>query len=802
MTRPTPDRTEIMKALSILHGSTQTIELRAIDKKKRIHAGYFDQNHHKDFADAAIKLNMTGSQIYMVMNPVNPQLMSRCCNRVAESPKCTANDGNVISRSWFYVDVDPVRPADTSSTSEQLQASSLMAMAIWDYLTGLGWPDPIFAASGNGYHLVYRLADLSNTDENTTVIKSVLLQLSKQFNTEYVHVDTTVSNAARIMKLYGTVAGKGDHTDFAPHRLSKIISAPETPLPVPLELLRGLAPAPVKASAIAVDTTKRSEFNIHGFLSKLGTNYTETPYNGGTRYLLDECPFNIEHGRGESAIFQHSDGKLGFKCQHDSCADKHWQDVRSLIDGPREQRQKCKEPFEVPVWATKNSICTVKPPERFTDTELAERFAELFPDNIRYWTAVKKWLVYDGRRWTSDTPGGGFPFVKAMVNQIRKSVFEIEDHELQIKMLKQVLKLESHPRQEILLSAAAVLPPLIISADKLDSNKMLLNCLNGTLDLVTGDLRAHSPDDHITRMVQIEYDSSATCPLFDKFLSRIMGDNSKLTDYIRRFVGYCLTGLTTEQVFLFMWGVGCNGKSTLLEVLENLLGDLASTASSDLLMTQQRGAATNDLAALRGARLVKISEFNENAKLDSARLKTLTGGDRITCRYLYCEPFEYTPEYKIIMAGNSKPRITETDHGTWRRFHLLPFQVIIPEEERDNHLSAKLRAELPGILAWAVRGCMEWQRVGLCPPDEVKAAVADYKKGEDTFHNWLDECCVRGAELWATSKQLLESYQEFTGNRFITATKFGRLLSDSNFVGVSKFSGKAWQGLGLSLPET
>ena len=455
-----------------------------------------------------------------------------------------------------------------------------------------------------------------------------------------------------------------------------------------------------------------------------------------------------------------------------------------------------------PKTRTKNEVGTVTPPERFTDTELAEYFADLFPDNIRYWSAVKKWLVYDGRRWTSDTPGGGFPFIKAMIKQIRKHVFEIEDHELQIKQLKQVLRLESHPRQETLLSAAAVLRPVIISADKLDGNRMLLNCLNGTLNLTTGNLRTHSPDDYITRMVPIEYDASATCPTFDKFLTRIMGGNQKLTDYLRRFVGYCLTGMTTEQVFLFMWGVGCNGKSTLLTVLENLLGDLASTASSDLLMTQQRGAATNDLAALRGARLVKISEFNENAKLDSARLKTLTGGDRITCRYLYCEPFEYTPEYKIIMAGNSKPRITETDHGTWRRFHIIPFQVIIPEEERDNRLDAKLRAELPGILAWAVLGCLEWQRVGLQPPEEVKAAVADYRKGEDTFHNWLDECCVRGADLWATSKQLLESYQEFTGNRFITATKFGRLLSDSNFIGVSKFSGKAWQGLGLASSDT
>ncbi len=455
---------------------------------------------------------------------------------------------------------------------------------------------------------------------------------------------------------------------------------------------------------------------------------------------------------------------------------------------PRPSKPK-PEPIHTAVALPVNAVA-----DQFTDMRVAAIFAETFHNRLRYCPDLGKWLVYDSRRWVTDSPGGPYPFVRELITMLYGRVMQSGDR---AEAMKAVGKLEAHPRQETIIRAAQTLPSLIVSADDLDQDAMLLNCLGETINLTTGDARPSDPGDLITRLVQVEYDRAATCKTFEKFLFEIMGGKQELVDYLQRFIGYCLTGKTHEQVFLFMWGVGCNGKSTLLTVIESILGDLSFTAGADLLMTREKGAATNDMAALRGARLVKISEFNESVRLDAARLKTLTGGDRITCRFLYQEPFEYTPNYKIIMAGNSKPRISETDHGTWRRVHMMPFRVIVPEDAKDPLLPEKLNTELPGILAWAVRGCLEWQRVGLQPPEEVTAAVAEYRAGEDTFHSWLAECCDQGPELSDTSRNLMDSFTAHTGNRFMTATKFGKLLSECGFRKERKFAGIAWAGLSL-----
>jgi putative DNA primase/helicase len=435
--------------------------------------------------------------------------------------------------------------------------------------------------------------------------------------------------------------------------------------------------------------------------------------------------------------------------------------------------------------------------DQYTDMRLAAIFAETFNGDLLYWSETGKWLVFDGVRWTADSPGSAFPFVRRLIELLYTRAMGCSDYAQRGEMLKAILKLEAHPRQETILAAARTRPELIINASDLDQHPMLLTMPNGTLDLETGTLRAHRPDDYITRLVPIEYNAAAQCPLFLAFLQRIFDGNQDVIDYLQRFAGYCLTGHTGEQVLLFFFGLGCNGKTLLANIFGALLGDLASTANAALLMAQNNRGASNDVAALRGARLVKVSEFDDGERLAESQIKTLTGGDPVTCRFLYQEHFTYTPTYKILLIGNHKPKVRGTDHGIWRRLHLLPFNVTIPEDERDPHLQSKLTTELPGILAWAVRGCLEWQRIGLSPPEEVRAATEDYRKSEDIFDLWLEECCCRGEQCCASAAALLASFVEFSKWKGTTPQRLGRLLGESGFTKEKSNGAIRWRGVGL-----
>ena len=335
---PKPDKASMLSALNVLYDPSDVIELRAFHKgKKQTDAGYFACDHWPDLVDAAASLNSTGAAIYVNLNPIDPQLISRYCNRVERFASATATDANVTRRRWLLIDFDPVRPKDTSATTEQLTAAHERARACNAYLKGEGWPAPVAGESGNGWHLLYPL-DLPNDTESRDLVKGALAGLAGRFDDAVVTVDQAVFNAGRITKLYGTVATKGDHTPVAPWRLSKLKSTPKRDAVVTAEQLRALNP-PIVSKALPPFTSNQNQrevFDLAGFLTRLGIGYTQDAHEGAERYKLDHCPFNQEHGKGEAAVFRQASGALGFKCQHNSCADKHWQDVRALVDGSRE----------------------------------------------------------------------------------------------------------------------------------------------------------------------------------------------------------------------------------------------------------------------------------------------------------------------------------------------------------------------------------------------------------------------------------------------------------------------------------
>ena len=330
---PKPDKAAMRTALDAMFAHDDVIELRALHKgRKRTDAGYYDGDHRDALVNEAARLNAAGAAIYVTLNRIDSQLLGRYSNRLEEFASATVTDANVIRRTGMLIDFDPVRPKDTSATDAQVVTAKARARACYQALNSEGWPLPMSAESGNGMHLIYPL-NLPNDAESTALVKGALAGLAARFDTETVKVDQIVYNAGRIIKLYGSVANKGDHTLLTPWRLSRLVSGTDWDRVVTAGQLRALHPKGNAADPKAWSAW--GHLDLPAFLVRLGIAYDQDMHEGAARYKLEHCPFNPEHGSGEAAIFEQPGGRLGFKCQHSSCADKHWQDVRALVDGPR-----------------------------------------------------------------------------------------------------------------------------------------------------------------------------------------------------------------------------------------------------------------------------------------------------------------------------------------------------------------------------------------------------------------------------------------------------------------------------------
>ena len=373
---------EIKGALTALFPTDSIVELRAIYKRgavKRTYSGYFDRHNRNAMAKHAAKLNDLGAAVYVTLNPVIPSLLSRCPNNIKESPASTTTDKEIQRRSMLLVDLDPKRLANTSATADQVYAANRKALEIRDYLSRLGWPEPHVAESGNGIHLLYPIA-LSNDDSATMLVRSVLGALAQKFDDDVIQVDRGVYNAGRICKLYGTVANKGEHTTPNPWRLSELLQIGKSS-PVTAEQLSRLPSlcAQADTSSPPMAEKPKVQFSLEEFLQRHEFRYKLDRHDDRERFKLAHCPFNPDHTGGEAAILRSSDGQLGFKCFHDSCSDKHWRDVRLLLDGPRATSDIVG--FVGPqseVWPDPISLPDPLPPvDPFT--------AELLPSSLRLW---------------------------------------------------------------------------------------------------------------------------------------------------------------------------------------------------------------------------------------------------------------------------------------------------------------------------------------------------------------------------------------------------------------------------------
>jgi len=395
-----------------------------------------------------------------------------------------------------------------------------------------------------------------------------------------------------------------------------------------------------------------------------------------------------------------------------------------------------------------------------TDLGNAQRLVRKHGDSIRYCASIG-WLVWDGRRMRIDDIGGIDRCAQKTAMSIHVEATRSGLSKSQRKKLNDwAFMSESVGRLSAMTRVAQ--PMVTVEPDDLDRDPFLLNVENGTLHLATGELRPADQADLITKTAPVTYDPAATCPTWERFLHRIMDGNETLVRFLQRVVGYSLTGSVAEECCFVLFGHGRNGKSTFIETIASMLGpDFARKLPSELLLDAAKpnsGGPTPELARLKGARFAFASEVEEGRRLKEAFLKETTGRDTITARYMHSNPFEFMPSHKLFYAVNHKPKIQGTDEGIWARIHLVPFTVFIPPEERDPHLRDKLRAELSGILNWALAGCLEWQRARLQPPDEVQAATQEYRQESDNVNEFLVECCDVGTQFQVTVKTLYTAY--------------------------------------------
>lgn len=381
-----------------------------------------------------------------------------------------------------------------------------------------------------------------------------------------------------------------------------------------------------------------------------------------------------------------------------------------------------------------------------TDTGNAQRLRDRFDGNIRYSYTRKKWMYWTGKHWSYDDTGQIKKLADLVVEDLKTEAFRCEDEDEQEKRLKFAHKTANSSNKINMIKETEHLDGIPLIIDELDVYTDYLNVQNGIVNLRNGELMPHDSKFLMSKICACEYDNEGNKKpeRWLKFLDEVCNGDKDLVHYLKKCIGYSLTGSIREQCAFFLYGIGNNGKSTFIETVADMLGDYASNAQPDTIMMKKYSdnGAGSDIARLRSARMVTTEEPTEGVRLNEGLLKQLTGGGKVTCRFLYGDEFEYAPEFKLWIATNHKPVIRGTDVGIWRRIRLIPFEVNIPADKVDKQLKYKFREEMPQILRWAVDGCIEYRKEGLEPPACVQKSTDEYKVEMDIIATFMEACVM------------------------------------------------------------
>jgi putative DNA primase/helicase len=408
-------------------------------------------------------------------------------------------------------------------------------------------------------------------------------------------------------------------------------------------------------------------------------------------------------------------------------------------------------------------------PPRNTEDAWAYQFAERHVDHLRYTAVYGRWQIYDGVKWRDDLTLEAKELVRGHLRAIAKAQGKKAQ---KVANAKEVSAVESLARGDRRMAA---------TAEQWDTGLWDLNTPMGVIDLRTGAMRKHRADDHMTKVTGVAPDPQCKIETWLRFLDRTFNGDAELIAFMKRVSGYALTGDTSEHALFFLYGTGGNGKSVFVNAITGCVGDYHKTSAIETFTASGGDRHPTDLAGLRGARLVTATETEEGRRWAESKIKSLTGGDRIAARFMRQDFFEFTPVFKLIIAGNHRPGLRSVDEAIRRRFHLVPFTQTIPKSERDEKLGEKLKAEWPGILNWMIEGALAWQAEGLQPPPAVRSATAAYLEAEDSLAAWIEDAGEADPDHWESTQALYRSWKtwsERAGEHPGTLRKFAQRLED------------------------
>lgn len=436
---------------------------------------------------------------------------------------------------------------------------------------------------------------------------------------------------------------------------------------------------------------------------------------------------------------------------------------------------------------------------RYTDAGNARRLVDLHGDRLRHVSEWGTWHVWDGRRWVVDHGDAAVTEAAKDVARHLLAAVETMTGNDRVKLVRFANRSESATSIRAAISLARTARAVRISHQNLDADRYMLNLSNGTYDLLMDKLVPHQQNMLITKLVDIPFVESATCPRFISFLERVIPD-AEVRDFVQRAAGYCLTGDVGEQVMFFLIGIGANGKSVFLNILRKLLGDYAVVAPRDLLLVQRHEPHPTSTASLFGARIATAVETEAGSRLAEAKVKELTGGDELVARRMREDFWPFTPTHKLWLAANYRPTISGSDEGIWRRIRVVPFTVTIPPDERDAHLLDYLvEHELPGILAWAIEGYRKFRTDGLGLPDAVNAATVAYRAEQDVVGQFLT---IHGYELRPHAvvkagdlRRQYEAWCDAEGIQTIGPTAWVQALAGRGLTQTRRKNGRFWEGI-------
>lgn len=428
---------------------------------------------------------------------------------------------------------------------------------------------------------------------------------------------------------------------------------------------------------------------------------------------------------------------------------------------------------------------------------IAELFVRRYADELLHVHGLG-WHYWGGTHWVEDKNGKARRRVRDHLKElIAQARFMAKEDGA--NLLKDVRRCESAAGITGVLDCAKFMHPMTISAEVINADAFLFNARNGTLDLRTGEIRPHDPRDMITKCAGTDIDPDATSTTWTEFLEVVLPDTD-VRSYLGRLFGLAMLGEIREHTLPILTGTGGNGKSVMVETVLAAFGDYGLTVDPKLIIRTKSERHGTFLADLHGARLVLTSETDEGDRLAAGTVKTLTGGDRIRANRMRSDPFEFTPSHSLLMVTNHTPKVSGDDQALWRRLRIVPFDVVVPEEDRDTELPARLKADhLQAVLAWCLAGWLDYQRHGMATPAAVQLRTNAYQTESDPLGQFLDAQCVIRDDVNVMAGALFEHYSMWalkTGNARLTATDFGKRMTE-RFAKKATNKGQKYIGVGL-----